>query len=87
MKALDMCTFVSGVCVRRFYAEYSSHRKLMGKSELIGYAESDDINVSADALLILPTNRQVSRTMAQASAHSAAVPQYSLYAANSSDVM
>ena len=48
---------------------------------------SDDINVSADALLILPTNRQVSRTMTQASAHSAAVPQYALYAANSSDVM
>jgi len=82
-----MCTFVSGVCVRRFYAEYSSHRKLMGKSELRGSAESDDINVSADALLIFPTNRQVSRTMAQASAHSAAVPQYALYAANSSDVM
>jgi len=60
----------------------------MSKTELRGnYTESDDVSVSADALLILPTNRQVNKTTSPASAHSAAVPQYSLYAANSSEVI
>ena len=70
-------------CILRFYAQYSSHKKLMGKMELRGITESDDVGVSADALLILPTNGQVNRTATTRA--SAAVPQYSLYAASSRD--
>jgi len=72
-------------CLLRFYTQYSLHRKIMDKTELRGTAESDDVSVSADALLILPTNRHVNRTMTTQA--SAAVPQHSLYAASSRDVM
>ena len=56
-------------CAFRFYAEYSSRKKLMGKPELGGnYTDSDGISMSADALLILPTRHHDDKIMSQLSA-------------------